>query len=342
MVFNTGGITINNTGSLIQDASLNRDIWINGGYFINNSGGKANFRYFLVSAGSLTNAGSYTVSAMTNSIAFANTGIITMDSMYVAGNLTNAANGTIIGDSITNATGVTFTNYGRVNVTWSTNNGTFINNNYHGGYAFTNAGTYNNNDSLILTGSTWNKNVFNNNVSGRVRLTKNFHNYSIPKTAVYNNNGFVTVLDSWYNTDTIKGSNSGFFNVADTSANAGIMKGTFNFCDLTPPTTWPYVDLNSGSIATSVIFCLGAGVEENEKAVSKLYPNPSNGTFRIISDFTEVAVVVCDVTGKTILEKTISASDTEIKLHQPDGVYFVKIKDEQSGISSLRKLIIQN
>ena len=155
LLFNTGGITINNIGSLTQDASLNRDIWINGGYF--NNGGNANLRYLLISTGAISNAGSFTVSAFTNSVSFSNLGSIKMDSMYVAGNLINTATGKITGDSLTNATGFTFTNYGRVNVTWSTNNGNFINNNYHGGYAFTNAGTYNNNDSLILTGSTWNQ-----------------------------------------------------------------------------------------------------------------------------------------------------------------------------------------
>jgi hypothetical protein len=338
MVFNTGGITINSVGSLIQDASLNRDIWINGGYF--NNSGNANFRYFLISAGILNNSGNYTVAAMTNSVAFTNYGTITMDSMYVAGNLNNATGAKIIGDSLTNATGITFTNNGNVNVTWSTNNGTFINNNYHGGYAFTNAGLYNNNDSLILTGSTWNKARFYNNASGKVKLTKNFHNYSSSNTAAYINAGNVIASDSWYNTDTVRGPASGFFAVWDTSANSGKMLGNFTLCDLTPMTS--SVDFNSGTIAGSVLFSCSIGIKENELSVSTIYPNPSNGIFNIKSDITEMNITIIDANGKIVLEKTISAGDNEIKLNFADGIYFMKLTDKQNGNSATRKLLIQN
>ena len=337
MLFNTGGITINNTGSLIQDATLTRDIWINGGYF--NNGGLANFRYLLVSAGAITNPGSFTVSAFTNSVAFTNAGSIQMDSMYVAGNLINAASGRITGDSLTNAAGFTFTNYGRVNSTWSLNNGNFINNNYHGGYAFTNAGTYSNSDSLILTGSTWNKALFTNNSTGKVRLTKNFHNYSVPKTAIYNNNGNVTVLDSWYNTDTVKGGNTGYFQVQDTSANSGYMKGGFTFCDLTPTTI--NVDLNSGSIAGSIIFC-AVGIKENELAEVKIYPNPSNGNLHVNAlASSDLKISITDISGKLVLEQHLSNSNSEINLNIANGIYFLKITDLQSGNFKTEKLIIQ-
>ncbi len=337
MVFNTGGVTINTAGSLIQDAALNRDIWVNGGYF--NNSGKANMRYLLISAGSITNPGSFTVSAFTNSVTFTNAGSIQMDSMYVAGNLTNSATGKITGDSLTNATGFTFTNFGRVNSTWSLNNGNFINNNYHGGYAFTNAGVYNNNDSLILTGSTWNRSVFNNNSGGKVRLTKNFHNYSPSNTASYNNNGNVTTLDSWYNTDTVKGGPNGYFSVADTSANSGTMKGNFTICDLTPIA--PKVDYNSGTIAIGVNGC-SLGIEEKKLNLFTVYPNPSNGTLFIKGENINARVSILDVTGKIVFEKNISGNNSEIKLNQSYGVYFIKIEDLQSGKTQIGKLIIQD
>lgn len=339
MVFNTGGITVNNTGSLVQDASLNRDIWINGGYFNNN--GKSNFRYLLVSTGSITNPGSFTVSAFTNSVSFNNTGSIQMDSMYVAGSFTNATTAQIIGDSITNAS--TFINNGKINVTWSTNTGTLTNNNYHGGYAFTNAGLYFNNDSLILTGSTWNKSRFINNFGAKVRLTKNFHNYSIPKTASYNNNGNVTVLDSWYNTDTVKGNASGYFQVADTSANSGTMGGNFTFCDLTPPPTFPKVDFNSGPISLNVVFCVSGGVKENELSELNIYPNPSSGTLYLKqAGNANFKISVTDVTGKIILEQKLTSQPvSELNMNQPSGIYFLRITDLQSGNSKTEKLIIQ-
>lgn len=338
MVFNAGGITINNTGSLIQDASLNRDIWINGGFFNNN--GKANFRYFLVSAGSLLNPGSFTVSAFTHSVTFSNSGNIQMDSMYVAGNLTNTATGKITGDSITNALGFTLVNNGRINVNWSLNNGVFLNYNYHGGYAFTNTFMYLNVDSLILTGSLWNKGDLYNGSTGKVRLTKNFHNYHPSKTARFENDGNVTVLDSWYNTDTVKGGASGYFQVADTSANSGFMKGNFTFCDLTPATS--NVDFNSGSIAGTINFSCVMGIKENELEAFGIYPNPSNGIFNIKSDLNELSIVITDVNGKVVLEKIIPAGNNEIELKHASGVYFVKLTDKQNGNSVVKKLVIQN
>lgn len=338
MVFNTGGITINNTGSLIQDASLNRDIWINGGYFNNN--GKANFRYLLVSTGSITNPGSFTVSAFTNSVTFTNAGNIQMDSMYVAGNLTNASTGKIIGDSLTNAAGKTFINYGVLNVTWVTNQGVLLNNNYQGGYAFTNAGDYSNGDSLILTGSMWNKLRALNTPGGKIRLTKNFHNYNPSNTSSFVNDGNVTVLDSWYNTDTVRGSSTGYFQVQDTSANSGFMKGNYTFCDLTPMTV--KVDLNSGTIDPTINFSCAAGIKENELFSSAIYPNPSNGTFTIKSDIQEINIVITDVNGRILLERLISEGNHEIKLNNASGIYFLKLTDKQSGQSATRKLIIQN
>lgn len=332
MSFTSGGITINNTGALMQDASNNRDLWFSGGSFINN--GKANFRYLLLTGGTSSNNGTFTVSAMTNSVSFTNAGSITMDSMYVAGTFMNAANGRITGDSITNAS--TFTNYGRVNVTWSTNKGTFHNNNYHGGYAFTNDGTYNNYDSLVMTGSMWNKVFFNNNVGSLVRLTKNFHNYTPGNTARFDNRANVQVLDSWYNTDTVKGTNTGTFTVSDTSANSGWMKGNFKFCDLTPPASAPYVDLNSGNISSSITWCAATGIKElNERNTINAFPNPSNGTITF-EGIIEEKLILSDELGRIISTIELNAANgfkSEVK-DLENGIYFVK------GKSSHRKIVV--
>lgn len=336
MVFNTGGVTISNTGSLIQDASLNRDIWINGGYFNNN--GKSNFRYLLVSVGSITNPGSFTVSAFTNSVSFNNTGSIQMDSMYVAGNFTNSATAQIIGDSLTNTS--SFVNSGKMNITWSTNTGILTNNNFYTGYAHTNAGVFFNNDSLILTGSIWNKAKFYNNTPGKVRLTKNFHNYTPGNTAAYVNNGNVTVLDSWYNTDTVRGIASGYFQVQDTSANSGFMKGNFTICDLTPLS--PKVDYNTGSIDMTINGC-SLGIDEHKLAELSFYPNPSNGTLHLKQNGNaNFSISITDITGKIIHDRKLTnKADSEISLNQPNGIYFLKVTDLQSNISKTEKLIIQ-
>lgn len=336
MVFNTGGITINNTGSLIQDASLNRDIWINGGYFNNN--GKAYFRYFLVSAGSASNPGSFTVSAFTNSVSFSNSGSIQMDSMYVAGSFTNTSTGQINGDSLTNAN--IFRNFGKINVTWALNNNLFYNINYQAGYAFTNAGMYNNYDSLILSGSIWNKDRFYNNTNAKVRIMKNFHNYNPLGTATFFNHSNVTVLDSWYNTDTVTGSSFGYFEIQDTSANSGFMKDSFRFCDLTPATS--SVDLNSGSIASSINFSCAVGIRENKLFEVIIYPNPSSGTLHVKNqNSANLKFSLTDVTGKTLLNQKLSNGISDLNLDYPNGIYFLKITDLQTGNSKTEKIILQ-
>jgi hypothetical protein len=338
--FTSGGITINNTGSLIQDASNNRDIWINGGYF-NNNGGIANFRYFLVSAGTLSNTGSFTVAAMTNSVAFTNSGTIKMDSMWVAGNLTNATSGKIIGDSLTNASGATLINNGRMMIGAQTNSGTVINNNYMDSYAYTNSGTFNNNDSLMLTWSIWNRSKFTNGGGGKVRLGKTFYNYNSSTTAVFHNDGNVTALDSWYNTDTVKGGSGGYFQVQDTSANSGFMKGNFVFCDLTPPLTSPKIDFNSGPVSPAITYC-SVGIEEKELSALSIYPNPSNGKFFIDSEgIHALNVIITDLNGRVVFDEDLGSSN-EINFGGVDGIYIMKVTNTQNGAFDIRKLIIQN
>lgn len=329
MSFTAGGVTINNSGALMQDASNNRDLWFNGGTFVNN--GKANFRYLLVTGGTNnTNNGTFTVSAMTNSIVtFNNNGTITMDSMYVAANFTNTANGKIIGDSLTNGPGTTFLNNGRINVTWSTNRGTLNNNNYHGGYAFTNDGTYSNVDSLVMTGSMWNKVLFTNQIGAQVRLTKNFHNYTPGNTARFDNRGNVVVLDSWYNTDTIKGTNTGTFTVSDTSANSGHMKGNFKFCDLTPPASSPYIDLNAGVVSVNITWCTTSGVDEltPTKGTVKYFPNPSNGHFIIFGEKEETLFLYNDIGQQVRIILLDKSNDYRVEISGlENGIYFLSGK----------------
>lgn len=340
LIFTSGGVTISNTGSLIQDASLNRDIWINGGYF--NNSGKANFRYLLVSTGSITNPGSFTVTAFTNSVTMNNTGSITMDSMYIAGSFTNAANAKIMGDSLTNAS--TLINNGHINVTWVTNKGTYKNYDYQGSYAYTNMGTFENNDSLILTASVWNKASFINKPGAVFNMTKNFYNTcgNSSKTAVFDNQGSVKVMDSWYSTDTIKGTNTGTFTVADTSANSGVMKGSFQFCDQTPPAVSPYVDLNSGSIAPTITYCIATGIKEETLSSLQIYPNPSAGTIMIRQqENRSLRATITDLSGKIVHEEIVQGS-AYIHADCATGVYLLKLSDAQNGtLIKVEKLLIQ-
>jgi hypothetical protein len=303
MSFTTGGLTISNTGALMKDTGPSRDLLISGGSFANN--GKMNIRFFLVTAGTISNPGTFTVNAFTNYVSFSNSGTIQMDSLYAGANFTNTSTGKITGDSLTMA--ATFINDGRLNVSWMLNNGTYKNNNYMGGYAFTNANNTENNDSIIMTGSMWNKAVFTNKTTGKINLTKNFHNYNSSTTALFENNGYVRVFDSWYNTDTVKG--SGAFTVTDTSANSGFMKGNFDFCDLSHPAPPPLVDLNSGSISSGITWCIFSGVKEysKENAIN-VFPNPNAGVFTIEGKEEDIITIV-DQLGQTIKTVELNASN---------------------------------
>jgi hypothetical protein len=252
-----------------------------------------------------------------------------MDSMYIAGSFTNTSTGKIIGDSLTNAS--TLINNGYINAGGMTNNGTFKNYNYQGGYAYTNASVYENYDSLILSGSVWNNSKFNNMTGARVNLTKNFHNYHSSGTAVFDNDGIVRAFDSWYNTDTVKG--SGQFIVSDTSANSGFMKENFSFCDLTPASSAPFVDLNSGSISANITWCTTGIKEEARVSSLTIFPNPNNGTF-FISGKQEEFMIITNQLGQEIKKLHLTAENNfSAQIDGLDsGVYFISGKNYKGKV----------
>ena len=184
----------------------------------------------------------------------------------------------------------------------------------------------------------WNKVLFTNNVGSLVRLTKNFHNYTPGNTARFDNRANVQVLDSWYNTDTVKGTNTGTFTVSDTSANSGWMKGNFKFCDLTPPASAPYVDLNSGNISSSITWCAATGIKElNEGNTVNAFPNPSNGTITF-EGIIEEEIIISDELGRIICTIELNAANgykSEVK-DLENGIYFAKGKTANQKIIVLR------
>ena len=102
----------------------------------------------------------------------------------------------------------------------------------------------------------------------------------------------------------------------------------------------PKVDYNTGTIGIGVLGC-SLGIKENELNLFSVYPNPSNGTLFIKGE-NDVNVSITDVTGKIVYQKHLNGNNSEIKLNQTNGVYFIKIEDVQSGKSQTGKLILQN
>ena len=103
--------------------------------------------------------------------------------------------------------------------------------------------------------SLYNFSRITNLFGGQVLLGGNFWNVdSLNYHAMFDNESIVRVDSNWYNGDTVKGV-SGKFTVAFETRNTGLMLGSFDFCDLTPPVSPPFVDLNLGNISSGITWC---------------------------------------------------------------------------------------
>ncbi len=330
-----GGITINASGSLIKN-SPKRDLLVSGGNLTNH--GTLDVRSLFTQTGTFSNSGTLTAKSFLNYVNFTNSGTIhNVDSLYSTGTIINNGNFLII-DSIT--TGGTFTNNGVCTYHQFTNTGQYTNNRKLTFTDFTNFGTFTNTDTVIGQQSFWNTEIFNNQSSGYILLNKSFLNAdSIQHNSVCNNNGRMVINDSWYNSDTVKGT-TGSIQVADSSVNWGFMKGTFDFCDLTPPTSSPYVDYNFGTIASGITWCQFTGISSSEMMEIKIYPNPSNGVFTISSlQPAPYNLEVYNVMGEIVFQSEIKNPKSEIHLDSPNGMYYLNIKTESGTVN--KKLIIQ-
>ena len=86
------------------------------------------------------------------------------------------------------------------------------------------------------------------------------------------------------------------------------------------------------------------GINNNtfEKNNISVYPNPSNGIFRVdVKNNLNVIITIVNVLGETVLEKKISDTSVTIDLsNYPTGVYFYQARNQAGNIKS-GKLIVQ-
>ncbi len=317
--YTSGSITINSGGSLVQDTPT-RDIWINGGGFSN--AGSVDVRFMLVQTGTFSNSGTMTMTAMANYLPFTNSGTIqNVDSLYFTGAVTNTGSFLNI-DSITTAG--SFINNGISVYNQFTNTGIYTNNNMLTFSDVTNVGTMINNDSITALNSGWNLGRLSLMPNSYFLVMNGFLNHDLTfEDAVIENNGRMNVLDSWYNFDTIKGV-TGSFIVQDSSVNYGDMKESFDFCDLTPPSSAPYVDFNLGTVSSTITWCTNTVVNETVQNSISIYPNPATTEISIVapgmSDFT---ITIYDAQGELILEYW---NTNRIDVHTvPPGLYMIRI-----------------
>jgi glucose/arabinose dehydrogenase len=87
----------------------------------------------------------------------------------------------------------------------------------------------------------------------------------------------------------------------------------------------------------------GVGLDANELPKLLLFPNPSNGTFKIAASNGNAVfnqVVVRDLSGRVVAKFENIAANTEIQLNNtPAGVYFVEV--EVNGAIIMERLVIQ-
>lgn len=331
--YTSGSITINAGASLVEDTP-SRDIWVNGGSLINN--GTLDVRYLWTQSGTFSNSGTLTARSVLSNVNFTNTGTFqNVDSMYTTATVTN--NGSFLNiDSVTN--GGSFTNNGILQYNQFTNQGTLINNNNLTFTDITNNGSLTNNDTITALNSGWNPGSWTMNAGSYFLAGNSFLNQDpLQHDAVFDNDGAVRIMDSWYNMDTMKGGSTGSFIVTDTSYNSGWMKESFDFCDLSPPSSAPYIDFNLGSVSSGISWCLSTGMEIPGETAIAIYPNPCSEALFVYPGISSgKKIVLTDLTGRLVL----SAENTErVDVSGlPPGLYLLTV--ETAGKTITQKITI--
>lgn len=327
--------SFNNTGMFNVKSVLNNII-------LNNSGTLNGVDSLYNNTGTVNNGGTINIMTFYNNNIWHNFGTIqglttVVDSMWNEGTFTNYNGAMLKADSATN--NGTFTNSGTIEYLQFTNyvNGTFAN---HGSLSFddmTNFGNFTNNGIITGSNSMWNNEIFDNTSVGQITLGNSFLNAdSVNLTATFNNDGDVIIGDSYYNFNSITGSNTGGFTVQDSSYNSGTMTGSFDFCDQTPPPTYPKIDWNFGSIDATVTFCGLTTVAELDKSTFSVYPNPTTGIINIGNQ--QQFVEVYSIDGKLLLQDFTNQINIE---NYNSGMYFLVIKDKEGNQLYKEKLIKQ-
>lgn len=197
-----------------------------------------------------------------------------------------------------------------------------------------------NTDSVVNSGTITCYNITNsksfiNLTTGLLDISNNFLNTdSLASPGIFANYGMVRVDNNWRNTDQVNG--SGKFCVQNNTNNSGEMSGTFDFCDLTGGN----IDINTGTIASSITYCLYSciiGIDKDSQiTLIKLYPNPNNGIFSIFNTnkSLKLNVEIFNMLGEKIYTlPLVEKSDIDLTDHS-EGIYIYQIKRENEIINT--------
>jgi hypothetical protein len=324
--FYNAGI-FSNTGLVEASKFFNQDSLLNTGTFT----GVDSF----FNNGSLRNAGSITTPTFFNNTTLYNDGLITgVDSMTNAGYFLNSNTATLNADSLWNYSN--FINDGAITNIAFLNTGSLTNNGHMAFKDASNLGNLTNSDTMQGSHSISNAGQFNNASGAQLLLGGSFANSNaISHNAVFIDNGTVRADSNWLNTDTVRGT-SGKFIVQFETSNTGEMLGSFDFCDLTPPPTAPFIDFNSGTISANITWCSPtAGISEpgrdagsvfNFQVNSPVFNNNLSLQFNL-NQPADVLWRICDISGKVLLTgkalNVLSASEQIGVATLASGIYLV-------------------
>ncbi len=100
---------------------------------------------------------------------------------------------------------------------------------------------------------------------------------------------------------------------------------------------WSNVSSSDGFVV------LATNITYNDKvSFVNIYPNPNNGKFYVdVDNFHQIKHITIEtIDGKTLYKSSVSSKQTEIKLDIQEGVYILKIWEE-NGQNTIKKILIQ-
>jgi len=333
-VVTSGSVTINPSASLVKD-NLVRTWALNGGTFTNH--GTFTVDQVANYSGTILNTGIMTVNhAFLNNDSLKNSGTISnVDSLQNNHFLVNNTGGKMTVTNLWN--NESMNNVGKLYLVYFLNTHSFINNGYLQSNKFLNTDSCSINDSVMVYMDFMN--TGNMKVSANVLfdVTHNFLNGdSLTHDAYFTNNGHVLIGNDFTNLDTIKGS-TGYFCIASYSTNHGYIGGTVDICDQTPLGGPPYIDLNTGTITTSVTSCTqacNAGIIDNSPENSSVivYPNPFNNelSFEFSGNVplnSKIKLSIFDMLGQVVLSDVYTVGKISIERNNmKNGIYFYQLQ----------------
>jgi PKD repeat protein len=99
------------------------------------------------------------------------------------------------------------------------------------------------------------------------------------------------------------------------------------------------IDANNCMNTATVTVGVVTGIANNIKNNISIYPNPSNGNFKIEAEENIISIEITDVSGKVCLQQNVNSKFFEVSENFSSGVYLVKISTLNE--INLQKLVIK-